>query len=105
VPEATAVPFLDAFAAAGVTEVLAGEPGADEVDACGVLPADGGDVAEVRHARVAMCEDLGRVGVEFGVPGDLTAEHLLHGHVKTAIAGAHRADPERHGVTALSVAW
>jgi hypothetical protein len=94
VPEATAVPFLDAVAAAGVADVLAWEPGAHEVDACGGLPANGGDVAEVRDVRVVVGEDRRGAGIGVGYPGELATEHLLYGRVEAAVSGAHGADSQ-----------
>jgi len=85
----------DAFAFAGIGDVLAGEAGGDDVDRRDRGPVDGADVAEVVHAGEAVGEDGSGVPVGFGVPGEVSAEDGVHGEVEAAVSGAQRPDPRR----------
>lgn len=82
----------DAFAFAGVGDVLAGEASGEDVDRRDGRPVDGADVAEVVDAGEAVGEDGTRVPVGFGVPGEACAEDGVDGEVQSAVSGAHRSD-------------
>jgi hypothetical protein len=109
VPQATAVAFLDAFAAAGVADVLAGESGGEHVDRLDLGPVDGGDVAVVGDIGPVVFEDasgvlVAVVGVVLAVPRDRAAEHVHDAQVEAAIAGAQAADAKSHGLSPRSTA-
>jgi hypothetical protein len=80
VPEARAGP-VDAFAFPCVADVLAGEPGREDIDRRDVGPGDGADVAEVLDAGEPVGEDGGGVAVGFGVPGEAGVEDRGDGEV------------------------
>ena len=63
-------------------------------------PVDAGHVPEVRHAGVVGGEDGAGVLVDLRIPGDLTAEDRLHGHVQPAVTREQGADP--HDTVMLS---
>src|SRR5213078_2522039 len=78
----------DAFAFAGVGDVLAREPGGDDVDRRDRVPIDGADVAEVGDPWEVVGEDGLGMPVDFGVPGQAGVEDGLHGKVEAAVSGA-----------------
>jgi hypothetical protein len=82
-------PFVaDACAAPGRADWLAREPGEQDVCRLYRAPVDCGDVTEVRHVREPVREDRGRARVVVGDPGELAAQHGLHGHAETLVAAA-----------------
>jgi hypothetical protein len=89
-----------AFQFAGEREGLAGVAAAQHVDRAvlpeGAQPVDEAQVAEVGHAGHAVGDDLAGAWVDVGHPGEFAAEHLLYGLVKSAVASAYGASPERH---------
>ncbi len=110
-PQAGAGALGEARAAPGEADVLAGEPGREDVNGLHVPEVDGGEVAVVGDVGPVVGEDLGGVLVGvlaavlvrrlvLGVPGDRAAEHLLYGHVESAVAGAQGADAGCHRGTA-----
>jgi len=75
----------ESLAAAGVGDVLAGEPAGEDVDLFHLREVDGGDVAVVGDVGPVVVEDLGRVGVELDMPRDGAADSLLDAHVESAV--------------------
>ena len=84
----------DAGALADGGHVLAGEAADEDVHGVHVVPVDGGDVAEVRHAGPMAREDTGDGFVEFGEPHGVGVEDVFDGKVEAAVAAEQRPDPE-----------
>jgi hypothetical protein len=110
-PQAGAGAVREPGAEAGQADVLAGEPGGEDVDGLDLGEVDGGEVAVVGDRRPVVGEDAGGVLVlvlaavlvrrlVLGVPGDGAAEHPLYGDVESAVAGAQGADTGAHRATA-----
>ncbi len=78
----------DAAAFAGVGDVLAREPGGEDLDRFHPAPVDVADVADVDDVGPLVAEDGPGVRVGFGVPGEPVAEDLFDGEVEPAVAGA-----------------
>lgn len=76
-------------------DVLAGEPAAQHVDRFDLVPADGGDVAEVRRVGPVMGEDAGDGLVEFGELDRAAAGGVLDGEVQASVPGEQGPDLER----------
>lgn len=100
-PDATSCPF-DPGALAGVADVLAGEPRSEDVDLGDGGPRESGDVAEVRHIRVMVSEDLRRTRVRIRDPRKVATKDRLHSGVQAAIARAETADTHGHHPCAMS---
>jgi hypothetical protein len=70
----------------GVRERLTGVTRCEVFDGLDIGPVDGGDVAEVRNARVVVGQDLRWRRFDLGVPADLTADDGPQALVEAAIA-------------------
>jgi hypothetical protein len=99
VPEATARPFGDALALAGVTQVLAGESGGEDVDGLDGGPVGGGDVVVVGDVGPVVGEDQRGVAVVLAEPGGFGVEDGGDGELEAAVAGAEGADARGHDVS------
>jgi hypothetical protein len=82
---------VDALSFACAGHGLAREPCCEDVDRV-VGPGEGGEVAVVRHLRVVVGEDAGRVVVVLTVPHHVSAEDVLDGLLEAAVPGAEGAD-------------
>lgn len=95
----------DPGAAAGVTDVLAGEPGGEDVDRRDGGPVHGRDVSEVGDVRPVVGEDRGGAGVGVGDPGQFHVQHGGDGHAEAFVAGAEGAEAEGRGHVAAWQVW
>lgn len=68
-------------------------PSSNQVHRLNCRPVDGGDVAEVGHAREPLLEHLRRRWVVLAVPGHVGVEDVHGGDVEAAVAGEQGADP------------
>lgn len=85
-PESTVLSFNTGLLA-GIADVGAREPGAEQRDPFDLLPVDGSDVAEVWHGRMTVGEQLHRRRMVIRYPGEFAAEHCASSAVEPAIAG------------------
>jgi hypothetical protein len=85
----------DPAALTGGGHVLAREAAREHVYGLDGGPVDGGRVAVVGDAGVAVGEDLAGAGVDLGVPGDSAAEDGLHAPLEAAVAAEQAPDPWR----------
>jgi hypothetical protein len=91
-PHAGLGALTDAGAPAGATHIRAREPGGEDRDPLDLGPVNGGDVAEVGHARVAVGEHLGRGRVVVGDPREVEVPAgEAEGVFEAAVPGAERA--------------
>jgi len=87
-PQATPVAFAQPGPPAGARDVLARKTSSQHVDRLDLGPVNGGDVAQVRHQREAMSQDLRRSLIDVGDPCELAAEHFSHRGIESPVAGA-----------------
>jgi hypothetical protein len=80
-PDSGPVSLPQAGPRSGAGHVLAGKASGEDVRAPDRGPVGGRDVAQVRHIRKMVGEDLARAGVDVCHPCELAAEHVMHGQV------------------------
>lgn len=93
-PQATAGSFPDSGATAGGADVLAGEPGGDQVHRGNGGPVDPGQVAHVGDAGEPGGQDRAGIPVAVGAPGQGDVQHGHHGQIQAAVAGAQARGPQ-----------